>query len=410
MAQEKSSLQTVVVQEALLSDPDFLRSLTEHALQRIIDQQFDEQIGAKPYERAEERKGWRNGSRSRSIRTRVGTIELMVPRDREGRFQPSLFERYNRSEKTLVQVMQEMVIKGVSTRKVTEVVETLCGTEVSASLVSDLSAQLDDELDAWRNRQLETNYPIIILDATYQKVRHAGHVVSQAVVVVTGVNGKGRRSVLSLDVFHNENETEYGELFERLKEHNLKGVRLIVSDDHSGLQKALQRHFCGVLWQRCQVHYTKNLLDKLRKRDKKAIKQLLRDAFEAPDREKAEERFAELAGHLRELGYADAADWLEDTFPDTLSVYAFPREFNKRIRSTNSIERLNEELRRRVRVLRIFPNRASCLRMNTALCQDMDERWDTGKRYLDMALLREQDLETIKLEINDGKIMARASC
>jgi len=334
----------------------------------------------------------------------------MVPRDREGRFQPSLFERYNRSEKTLVQVMQEMVIKGVSTRKVTEVVETLCGTEVSASLVSDLSAQLDDELDAWRNRQLETNYPIIILDATYQKVRHAGHVVSQAVVVVTGVNGKGRRSVLSLDVFHNENETEYGELFERLKEHNLKGVRLIVSDDHSGLQKALQRHFCGVLWQRCQVHYTKNLLDKLRKRDKKAIKQLLRDAFEAPDREKAEERFAELAGHLRELGYADAADWLEDTFPDTLSVYAFPREFNKRIRSTNSIERLNEELRRRVRVLRIFPNRASCLRMNTALCQDMDERWDTGKRYLDMALLREQDLETIKLEINDGKIMARASC
>jgi len=145
------------------------------------------------------------------------------------------------------------------------------------------------------------------------------------------------------------------------------------------------------------------------KKDKKVIKQSLRDAFEAPCRKKAEERFAELAGYLRELRYADAADWLEESFPDTLSVYAFPREFHKRIRSTNSIERLNEELRRRVRVLRIFPNRASCLRMNTALCQDMDERWSTGKRYLDMALLREQDLEAIKLEINDGDILERAS-
>lgn len=391
MTQTKSSTERARLQEALLDDPDFLRSLISTALQGLVDQEFTDHLGAAAYERKETRTGWRNGTVPRTLKTRVGTIELAIPRDRAGTFRTALFDRYQRSEKAFVQVMQEMVIQGVSTRKVTEVVETLCGTEVSPSFVSSVSSQLDEELAHWRDRPLTEGYPFLILDATYQKVRHAGRVVSQAVIVVTGVSASGQRRVLSVEVFHSENETEYRELLRRLKARGLRGVLMVVSDDHSGLRQAIQKELTDALWQRCQVHYTKNLLDKLRRRDVAGVKAMLRDAFDAPSRPVAEARLRHMSKSLRDLKYGAVADWLEESVPETLQVMNFPRGYFKRLRSTNSLERLNEELRRRVRVIRIFPNREACLRMNSALCQDQDEVWSTGKRYLDMSLLKEQD-------------------
>jgi putative transposase len=261
MAKDHRRLDTELVQEALLDDPAFLREICERVVQEILEAEMTEHIGAAPYERTENRSGQRNGYKPRALRTRVGTLNLLVPQDREGTFSTRLFARYQRNEKALCLALMQMYVEGVSTRKVKEVTEALCGTSFSKSLVSSLAGSLDAELEAWRTRKLEAEaYPYLFVDARYEKVRVASRVVSQGVLVVSGVRDDGFREILAVEVADTESEATYHELFRSLKARGLRGVELVVSDDHEGLKSAIARHFQGAAHQRCQVHYARNLL------------------------------------------------------------------------------------------------------------------------------------------------------
>ena len=255
MAQSQDTSALAKLHEYHLDDPGFLREIVSKVLQELIDSEMEEHLSAGPYERTESRKGYRNGSYPRTLKTRVGKIELQVPRDREGVFQTAIFDRYQRSEKALALSLMEMYLMGVSTRKVKEITETLCGLSFSASLVSSLAEKLDVELEAWRNRPIEGEWPYIFVDALYLKVRYDGKVVSMTASVVVGVNKEGYRSLLAVDVSHSENEADYGDLFKQMIDRGLKGVQLVISDDHQGMRKAIDSHFTGASWQRCQVHF-----------------------------------------------------------------------------------------------------------------------------------------------------------
>lgn len=370
----------------LLDDPEFLPGIFREVLQRLLEEKFIQHLNAGPYERTDGRQGYRNGSYTRILQTRVGRLALSIPRDRDGTFRHDLFEQFSRSERALELSLMEMVIHGVSTRKVTKITEELCGTSFSKSFVSRLSTDLDTHLQSWRERRLDKCYPYLYVDALYERVRIDGRVRKCAVLIVVGVDEDGYRSVLSVKVCHSENESDYGDLFENLKDRGLRGVQLVISDDHRGLVNAISRHFQGASWQRCQVHFLRNFVSRLRKRDQSSYAKQLGDVFTAPDRSSAEDRLSHLLDSLSDR-YAAVADWLESNIEDAFTVFDFPKEHFRRIRSTNGLERLNEEIRRRTRVVRIFPNAASCLRLTSSLCQEQDEAWGTGHRYLDMSLL-----------------------
>jgi transposase-like protein len=244
------------LQGALLDDPGFLREIVERVVQELLEAEMTEHVGAAPYERSVARSGQRNGHKPRTLRTRVGTLNLAVPQDREGTFSTRLFARYQRNEKALVLALMEMYVEGVSTRKVKDITEALCGTSFSKSLVSSLAGRLDAELEAWRNRRLETAaYPYLFVDARYEKARVDGRVVSQGVLVASAVRElDGLREILAVEVADTESEATYQQLFRALKARGLKGVELVVSDEHAGLKAAVARHFQGASWQRCQVH------------------------------------------------------------------------------------------------------------------------------------------------------------
>jgi transposase-like protein len=257
MATDHRRLDAQLVQEILLDDPGFLREVVERAVQQILEAEMTEHVGAAPYERAAGRTGQRNGHKPKALRTRVGTLNLLVPQDREGTFSTRLFSRYQRNEKALVLALMEMYVEGVSTRKVKEVTEELCGTSFSKSLVSSLAGSLDSELQAWRTRRLEAKaYPYVFVDARYEKARVDGRVVSQGVLVVSGVRDDGFREILAVQVSDTESEATYQELFRSLKRRGLSGVQLVVSDDHEGLKSAIARHFQGASHQRCLLSIT----------------------------------------------------------------------------------------------------------------------------------------------------------
>ena len=250
-------------QAALLDDPEFLRGLVQEAVQAILEAEMAAHLGAGPYERTADRTGHRNGYKPRSLKTRVGTLELRVPQDREGTFSTELFARYQRSEQALVLTLMEMYVQGVSTRKVATITEQLCGTAFSKSQVSALAGRLDAELAGWRERPLPAAYPYLSVDARYEHVRVDGHVVSQGVLLVAGVREEGRREILAVEVADTESAATYEALFRRLKARGLHGVTLVTSDDHAGLRSAIARHFQGTGWQRCQVHFARNLLGRV---------------------------------------------------------------------------------------------------------------------------------------------------
>jgi transposase-like protein len=378
-----------MAQEIMLDDPAFLREIVERVLQEVLEAEMTEHIGAAPYERSLTRSGHRNGYKPRTLRTRVGTINLLVPQDREGTFSTRLFSRYQRNEKALCLALMEMYIEGVSTRRVKEVTEELCGTSFSKSLVSQLAASLDSELKAWKERRLEADaYPYLFVDARYEKVRVDGRVVSQGVLLISGVRDDGFREILAVEVSDTESEATYQELFRSLKSRGLSGVKLVVSDDHKGLKAAIDRHFQGVCWQRCQVHYARNLLGMVGHARRKELAEGLRGVFAATSREVALGLACELAARWRQ-SHPKVAEHLAEHLEECLSCLAFPESHRRRIRTTNSLERLNQEIRRRTRVVRIFPNRASCLRLVSALAIEQSEEWLTGRRYLDMRELEE---------------------
>jgi putative transposase len=379
-----------MAQEALLDDPDFLREIAERVIQEILEAEMTEHIGAAVHERTDARKGHRNGHKPRTLRTRVGTLNLLVPQDREGTFSTRLFARYQRNEKALCLALMEMYVEGVSTRKVKEVTEELCGTSFSKSLISSLAGSLDSELGAWRSRRLEAEtYPYVFVDARYEKVRLDGRVVGQGVLVVSGVRDDGMREVLAVEVADTESEATYHDLFRSLKARGLSGVELVISDEHEGLKAAIARHFQGAAHQRCQVHYSRNLLGMVSYANRKELAADLRGIFASPERRSALKLASSVAEKWRQKGHEKVAEHVEEHMEDSLSCLAFPESHRIRIRTTNGLERLNQEIKRRTRVVRIFPNREACLRMVTALAVEFSEEWVTGRRYLDMRELEE---------------------
>lgn len=405
MAEDHRRPTQEAAQGILLDDPAFLREIVERVLQGLLEAEMTEHIGAAPYERTAERKGHRNGHKPRTLRTRVGTLNLLVPQDREGTFSTALFSRYQRNEKALVLALMEMYVEGVSTRKVKDVTERLCGNSFSKSLVSSLATRLDAELEAWRSRPLEAEaYPYLFVDARYEKVRVGHRVVSQGVLIASAVRAPdGLREILGVEVADTESEATYQDLFRSLKERGLKGVELVVSDDHEGLKAAVFRHFQGASWQRCQVHYSRNLLGMVGYARRKDLAAELRAIFAATGRDTAVRLASELADRWRGKGHEKVAEHLEEHVEECLSCLAFPESHRKRIRTTNGQERLNQEIKRRSRVVRIFPNRQACLRLVTALCVERSEEWVTGRRYLDMRELEERRRE--EREVADGVML-----
>jgi putative transposase len=367
----------------LLTEDRGLQGLVETVLHQVLEAQITEHIGAHPYERSEARKAYRTGYRLRTLTTRVGPIVLHVPQVRDGSFSPALFARDQRSEQALILALMEMVLNGVSTRKVTAITEELCGTRFSRSTVRQLCTALDRRVHAWNERPLDSHaYPFIIVDALVVKVRRDHAVRATSALMVSGVNANGQRELLGLRLGDSESEGTWTDMFTWLKTRGLHGVELLVSDDHAGLVKAAQRHFQGVLWQRCQGHLQRNVLGRTPKHLRAQMAAGLRHIFQAADLPTARTAFTALAAALE--GKADRAlAVLEEGLEDALTVLVLPEKYRTRLRPTNGMERLNEELRRRERVIRIFPNEASALRLIGALLAEQHEVWSTGKRYFD---------------------------
>ena len=300
---------------------DFLRELMQRTMQQVLEAELTSFLGAETYERNGERRGWRNGYKPRTLKTRVGELELMVPKDRDGEFQTELFERYQRSEKALVAAMLEMYVGGVSTRKVSAITEALCGLEVSKSQVSSLTQKLDAEIAAWRMRPLTEAYPYLVVDARYEKVRQGGAVVSQGVLVVCGIDARGYREVLGCWVAESESEASWGAVFAELKQRGLHGVRYVVSDDHAGMVKAIGRHFQGAVWQRCQVHFVRNALSLCGVAQRPIVLNLMRSVTEAPTRDAAKNALALAVVELRKKAPRTAL-LLEEHGEEILGVYA----------------------------------------------------------------------------------------
>jgi len=362
---------------------DLFRQMLRELVQEAIDKEFERFLGASPWQRSTERRGWRNGRKDRKLRTRVGTLELRIPKDRDGRFQPTLFARYQRSEKALLLALVEMYIQGVSTRKVSRIVEELCGFSVSASQVSALTKKLDVELHAWRERSLaDAAYPYLVIDAHYEKVRRDGRIRSVAVLWVVGIREDGYREHLGVWLGITESSETWGRVFEELLGRGLRGVRYLVSDEHRGLREALLRCFPSAAQQRCQVHYLRNLLAQCSSPERFGqVKDELRDLWDSPTREIADQRLKMLLERLDEK-QPKVARWLEESIEETLAFFELPTSRERlRLRTTNGIEHEHAEIRRRTRVIRIFPNDESLLRMASALAIERNEQW-AGKRYL----------------------------
>lgn len=391
MSQSQDSLHEKLLEklQAVKSEEpqiDWLRDLVEWLYQEMLEMEFTDHLGAGHYERTLTRQGYRNGYRDRQLNTRVGTLTLRVPRDREGKFSTRLFERCQRSEKALILALQEAYVAGVSTRKVSRITEKLCGTEFSKDQVSRMAQALDEELDRWRRRRLEKDYPYLVVDARYEHVREDGHVMSEGVLTVEGVNEQGYREVIAVAVAPGEDKSSWGEILRGLIERELDPSKVVcvTSDDHLGLRNALQRYFPHAAWQRCQTHYQKNAGAKVARRDRSEVHEQLRDVFAAVDYKEAHRRAEQMIErwNSRVPGFAE---WLDETIDQPLTVFHLPKGHRLRLRTTNNLEKYHQEVKRRTRVVRIFPNRRSCLRLVSALAMEQSEEWLTGSRYLTMA-------------------------
>jgi len=382
--------------ELVTGERDLLKDLMREALQTVLEGEMTEFLCAAPSERTERRHGYRAGYYPRGLVTRIGKLELSVPRDRHGEFSTALFERYQRSEKALVAALAEMYVQGVSTRKVKAITEELCGHSFSASTISQINKSLDESLARFANRSLEEEYPYLILDARYEKVREDEVIQSQAVLVAIGINWEGQRQVLAVELANRESRSTWKDFLVRLKERGLSGVEFVVSDDHAGLKRAIGEVLPEAAWQRCYVHFLRNALDYLPRKADDDCLQELRWLYDRRDNQEARR---DLAAWIAKWAgkYPRLVDWVEASIGETLTFYRLPRQHHKHLKSTNMLERLNEEIKRRTRVVRIFPNAASCLRLVRALCVETHEAWLEDSRYLNMTLLAEQRKEALRL-------------
>lgn len=384
MTQYQVTLDSQTLQR-LFSGESQLDQLLEAVLNQILEAQVAEQLQAAPYERTAERQGYRNGYKPRRLTTRVGRLVLRVPQVCEGIFSTDLFARYQRSEQALILTLMEMVVNGVSSRKVARITEELCGTSFAKSTVSELCKGLDPLVQAWNERDLSgRRYPFVLVDVVVVKVREGGRVRAISTLVAVGVNDAGYREILGLQLGDSESERSWMGFFTWLKGRGLAGVDVVVSDHHGGLIKAIQVQFQGSTWQRCQTHLSANVSDATPKALQQEVHSQLQAIFDAPDLETARTLLARFVGDFQQRAPAAVAT-LERGFDDATAVLALPLPYRRRLRTTNGVERLNEEIRRRERVIRIFPNRESVMRLLGALLMEQDEVWMTGHRYFDMS-------------------------
>jgi putative transposase len=395
MARPKIKRKGIDWKALLMSEEkDLLKSAVQEMVQEILEAEMDETVGARKGERTSNRTGYRSGYYTRGLVTRVGKLELQVPQDRQGRFSTEIFDRYQRSEKALVACLAEMYVQGVSTRKVKAITEELCGHAFSASSISRINKTLDEELKKFATRHLDEEYPYLILDARYEKVREDGVIRTRAVMIAIGINWDGRRSVLAVELAQRESQTTWRDFIVKLKERGLIGVEFVVSDHHLGLKKAIGELLQEAIWQRCYVHFLRNALDHL---PRKADDDCLQELRWLYDRRNLEEARRDLSAWLQrwQQKYPKLCNWVEENIDETLSFYKLPLQHHKHLKSTNMLERLNEEIKRRTRVVRIFPNAESCLRLVRALAIESHENWIEATRYLSMDLLKEHRKEQL---------------
>ena len=350
------------------------KTLLQESLNSVLKAESSEQLKAKPYERSKERADSRNGFRERTLNTRIGSILLTVPRHRNQPFKSMIFENYSRSEAALISTMTEMVVNGVSTRKVSKVVETLCGTSFSKSTVSDLCKDLDQEVDKFRNRPLSDEYPFLFVDATYFKARENHRTVSKSLFIAMAINGHGRHEIIGFNTYEKESKDNWFLFLQSLKSRGLKSLQLVTSDSHEGIIYGLSRVFPEVPWQRCQYHFTRNILDKTPKKYQEGLRSELQAMFNSPDLKTAIKKRDAILEDYNDVA-SGAMECLDRGFNDSVTVMAIPESLRKIMRTSNHLERLNKELKRRSNVIGVFPNEASIIRLMGAVLMELNEKY-----------------------------------
>jgi putative transposase len=367
-----------LLEDYLIDQDDGLKKLLTWFLNLVMQIEAMQQAGAEPYQRAESRKAHRNGYKNRSLKTRVGEIQLKKPQFREIAFETKVFARYSRVEKALLNAVIESYLQGVSTRRIKDIVSQLGIEDLSASSVSRISKELDEKVEEFLKRPIEQAVPYIFVDASYFKVRNESRYVTKAFLVVAGIREDGYREILGARLADVEDELFWSGLFQDLKDRGLSGVKLVVSDGHKGIQKAVERSFLGASWQMCHVHFMRAVLRNVAKKYQKEIADKLKDALED------ETEMNELSQELESRGYSKSADTVERFQFGLWNYRSFPRAHWKRIRTTNGLERINKELKRRSRVVGAFPSDESFMRLGVSILIDINEEWMTTKRYLSM--------------------------
>lgn len=369
---------------ALLTENNALAQLVESVVNQVLEAQMTEHLGADRYAHTDNREGYRNGYRERKLYTRIGKLTLRVPQTRDGSFCSEIFRRYQRSEQAFVLGLMEMYLQGVSTRKVTKITEELCGVSFSKSTVSQLSVELDARLKAWRSRSLSSQrYPFLIVDALVVDVRREDVIRASGVLIAYGINEQGFREPLDLLLADTESFASWDELFKRLKSRGIKSADYLISDAHEGLVSALKKNFQGASWQRCQVHFMRNILGLASRQYRGSMAGDLKLIFQANTKEMALSLSKQFVVKYEKQA-SKSVDCFERGFEDALAILALPERYRRRLRTSNLAERMNEEIRRRQRVIRIFPNEASAMRLIGALLADQYEVWHSNVRYLEM--------------------------
>ena len=367
--------------EELTDDTDFLREAAEFICQKLIDAEAEEVIGAERYERTPERQTYRNGTRERSLETRVGELDLKIPKLRKGSYLPSLLTPRKRSEKALLAVVQEAYIQGVSTRRMAELAKALGLQGIDKSKVSRICKELDEMVAQFRERPLQDKYPYIWLDAVVLNVRENHRVVKLSLGIGIGVDEHGERHILGFDLGAGESEAFWLDFLRSLKQRGLKETMLVISDAHSGLKAAIARALSGTAWQRCTVHFRRNVLAQVSHKDKKQVANAIKLIFEQPDQQSSKMYLEHLA-KLIQPRWPKVAQMLFDAEEDILAYKTFPKKHHRSIHSVNPLERLNREVRRRTRVVGVFPNRESVFRLVGTLLMDIDEDWRGSRCYM----------------------------
>jgi putative transposase len=356
-------------------------------LNSLMEKERDEYINALSHERTESRIGYRNGYYERELITGTGSLKLRVPRTRDGEFSTSVFKKYQRCEQALILSMMEMVVNGVSTRKVTKIIEELCGKSVSKSFVSELTKSLDPIVNDWRNRPLNAlYYPYIYVDALYIKVRENDKVVSKGVHVACAVNENGHREIIGLQISHTESIESWSNFFEYLKSRGIQSPKMVISDAHSGLVKSIKQSFLGTSWQRCCVHFLRNIIDSLPKKNTQEARLELKSIFQTSKLSHARELKNQFVEKYQDSkGFQKAINTLDEGFEDAMQFHSHPVEYHKHLRTTNMLERLNREIRRREKVISIFPNDQSAIRTIGSVLMNIEEGWENKPAYLKRA-------------------------